>query len=254
MIRNMIIERVEDAKYMANAYLVAEGTGGRGVLIDGNGVIDPLLGRIARDQITITHILLTHHHPDHVADLDRYRQVFPSVPVVAHPETSQELGDGAVDITLRDGDHVESGELSFKALDTPGHCQGHFAYLLNDLECFSGDLLFRRTLGGHARPGGNFPQLKGSTMDVMMHLPPSTRVYPGHRGSTTIGEEWEDNTFIRLWRGIDPPGTGRVSVVDVGDGTLLATSPDYDGGYKGLVRFDDGVEGIFFGSRLTDVR
>lgn len=247
----MIIDRVEDQKYLANTYLVAEGPGGVGVFIDGNGEADPLLRRVDDDSITITHILLTHHHPDHVAEIARYRERFPGVPILAHGITADELDDGAVDVVLGDGDTVTTGDLTFRAIDTPGHCQGHFAFLLNDADIFTADVLFHRTLGGHARPGGNFPELKASTMDVLMALPHHLRVHPGHREPTTIGDEWEHNLFVRYWRGLDNPLDETVEVADHGTGRLLVWAPDYDGGNKGLVRFPDGTEGIFFGSRIT---
>jgi len=247
----MIIDRVEDTKWLANTYLVAEGPRGRGVLIDGNGAADPLLERIERDGIEITHILLTHHHPDHVAENERYRERFPGVPIVGHAGTAEELGEGSVDEVIADGDTVESGGLRFTAIDTPGHCQGHFAYRLNDDDVFTADVLFRRTIGGHARPGGNFPQLRTSTMDILMRLPHHLTVHPGHREPTTIGEEWDENLFIRFWRGLDRPLDEPVEVKDMGEGTMLVWAPDYDGGNKGLVRFPDGTEGVYFGSRIT---
>lgn len=246
----MIIERTEDTKWLANTYLVAEGPGGRGVLIDGNGVADALLDQIDRDDITITHILLTHHHEDHVLENARYRERFPDVPFVGHRGTEEVLGEGSLDIILEDRESIRSGSLEFTAIDTPGHCQGHFAYLCGD-DCFTADVLFHRTLGGHARPGGNFPQLKASTMDVLMKLPHHIRVHPGHKEPTTIGDEWENNLFIRFWRGLDEPLNETVQVKDMGEGTLLVWAPDYDGGNKALVRFPDGTEGIYFGSRVT---
>ena len=86
----MIIERTEHPGWLSNAYLVADRPGGHGVLIDGNGVVEPLLERIERDGITITHILNTHHHGDHVVDNDRYKRASAS-PLVAHPLTAREV-------------------------------------------------------------------------------------------------------------------------------------------------------------------
>ena len=68
----MIVERSEHPGWLSNAYLLAEEPGGSGVLIDGNGVVEPLLERVERDRIEITHILLTHYHADHVVGLGRH--------------------------------------------------------------------------------------------------------------------------------------------------------------------------------------
>jgi hypothetical protein len=86
-------------------------------------------------------------------------------------------------------------------------------------------------------------------MDVLMKLPPETRVLPGHTDETTIGREWEENPFVRVWRGAEPEGTERVRVA--GEvATLVVWSPDYDGGGKAWVRFLDGRDAIVGGSRV----
>jgi hypothetical protein len=86
-------------------------------------------------------------------------------------------------------------------------------------------------------------------MDVLMKLPPETRVLPGHTDETTIGREWEQNPFVRVWRGEDQEGTERVRV-DGREATLVVWSPDYDGKGKAWVRFDDGEDAIVGGSRV----
>ena len=93
------------------------------------------------------------------------------------------------------------------------------------------------------------PAIRGSVMDVIMKLPPETRVLPGHTDETTIGREWEENPFVRYWRGLDPPGRGALR----GGGqeaAIVVDSPDYDGKGKLLVRFADGREAIVGGSRV----
>jgi hypothetical protein len=77
-------------------------------------------------------------------------------------------------------------------------------------------------------------------------------VLPGHTDETTIGREWEENPFVRFWRGVAPGGEerGRVGGEDV---TILVDSPDYDGKGKLLVRFDDGREAILGGSRVARI-
>ena len=88
-----------------------------------------------------------------------------------------------------------------------------------------------------------------SVMDVLMTLPSETRVLPGHTEETTIGREWEENPFVRVWRGVEPEGTERCQVGGR-EGTLVVWSPDYDGKGKAMVRFADGREAIIGGSRV----
>jgi hydroxyacylglutathione hydrolase len=71
-----------------------------------------------------------------------------------------------------------------------------------------------------------------------MKLPPETVVHPGHTDPTTIGDEWEENPFIRIWRGLDAEGDDRCSVQGE-SARLVLWGPDYDGGHKAWVRWDD---------------
>jgi glyoxylase-like metal-dependent hydrolase (beta-lactamase superfamily II) len=245
----MMIERTEHPDWLTNAYLLAEQPGGYGVLIDANDVLDPLLERVEEDQISITHILLTHHHPDHVAGLDRYKEQF-DVPVVAHAETASVLGAGVVDEIIDDGGIISCGGLRIRAIYTPGHCLGHVALLVGE-DCFTADVLFNGTVGGTQPPSadGDYESLRHSVMERLMKLPPDTRVHPGHRDPTTIGKEWETNPFIRVWRGIDPE-TDLPCKVKGEPATLLLWADDYDGGNKALVRFPSGEVDIAYGSKV----
>jgi hypothetical protein len=81
-------------------------------------------------------------------------------------------------------------------------------------------------------------------------MPHERRVLPGHTDETTIGREWEHNPFVRVWRGVEPEGTEPVQVGGE-DATLVVWSPDYDGNGKAWVRFEDGVDAIVGGSRVS---
>ncbi|MDQ3865387.1 MAG: MBL fold metallo-hydrolase [Actinomycetota bacterium] len=232
----MIFERTEHPAWLSNAYLVAEGPSGRGVLVDGNGVAEPLVERIERERIEVTHILVTHRHADHVEGVEGLAQRF-GVPVLGFDR-------------LADGEVVRSGELEIEALFTPGHATDHVAFLVDGSECLTGDALFRRTVGG-TRGGGptGFVDLKGSIMERLLTLPPETRVHPGHREPTRVGEEWAENPFVRLWRGLDPEGAEPCRVRGV-DATLVLWARDYDGGHKAWVRFPSGEDAIVGGSQV----
>ena len=243
----MIVERTENPMWLSNAYLVAEG--GKGVLIDGNDELGPLLERAERDGIEITHVLVTHPHGDHVAGLAEARAQLGDPPLVAHAETAAEL-DQEVEITLGDGDKLDAGELEIEALYTPGHAAGHLAFLVDGSDVFTADVLFKGTVGGTMAPGvSGFADLQASVMRLL-ELPPETVVHPGHREPTTIAEEWERNPFVRIWRGLD--STGEESVTVWGrPATLKLWAPDYDGGNKAWIVFgDSGEEAIVGGSQV----
>lgn len=248
--RGLIVERTENAIWLSNAYLVAEGAGGKGVLIDGNDELGPLLERAERDGIEITHVLVTHPHGDHVAGLAEARGRLGDPPLVAHAECAAELGED-VAVTLADGEKLSTGALEIEAILTPGHAAGHLAFLVDGSDLFTADVLFKGTVGGTMAPGASgFADLKASVMRLM-ELPPQTRVHPGHREPTTIGAEWESNPFVRIWRGLEETGAEGVTVWDR-PATLKLWAPDYDGGNKAWIVFgDDGTEAIVGGSQVV---
>ena len=79
--------------------------------------------------------------------------------------------------------------------------------LLVDGQVFTGDTLFKGSVGGVRAPGStSYEDLKESIMGTLVKLPPETIVRPGHTDPTTIGDELENNAFIRVWRGPGPRG------------------------------------------------
>jgi glyoxylase-like metal-dependent hydrolase (beta-lactamase superfamily II) len=246
----LIVERTENPVWLSNAYLVADETGGKGVLIDGNDELGLLLERAERDGIEITHVLVTHPHPDHVAGLAEARESLGNPPLVGHAETAAEL-DQDVAIVLADGEKLSTGGLEIEAILTPGHAAGHLAFLVGGTDLFTADVLFKGTVGGTMAPGASgFADLKASVMRLM-ELPAETRVHPGHREPTTIGAEWESNPFVRIWRGLEQTGEEPVTVWDR-PATLKLWAPDYDGGNKAWIVFgDDGLEAIVGGSQVV---
>jgi hydroxyacylglutathione hydrolase len=244
----VIIERAEHPDWLSNAYLVAhEGTG---VLVDNNGAARSLYEKVEEQEIELTHILLTHHHMDHVVGIAELKQRY-GIPVLAHAKAAAELEDGLVDQTLEDGEKLATGELRIEALLTEGHAPGHLSLLFNAGDCITADVLFKGTVGGTRAPGATgYADLKSSIMDRLMQLPPETRIHPGHVGPTTVQSEWESNPFIRIWRGLDEEGSESCKVGDQ-EATLVLWAPDYDGTNKAWVRFPDGEDAIVGGSQVT---
>ncbi len=245
----MIVERTENPQWLSNAYLVADEVGGKGVLIDGNDDLGPLLARAEQDGIEITHILITHPHGDHIAGLAAAQEQLGGVPMVAHAEALGEIED-EVDETIAGGETLSTGGLEIEAISTPGHAAGHVAFLVNGTDVFTADVLFKGTVGGTMAPGASgFEDLKASVMRLM-ELHPETAVHPGHREPTTIGAERADNPFVRIWRGEDETGEEQVTVWGR-PATMKLWAPDYDGGNKAWIVFgDDGTEAIVGGSQV----
>jgi len=209
--------------WLSNAYLVADREGGTAVFVDSGAPLEPLHEAVERLGLTVTHLLTTHADADHVAGDDELRGRY-GLEIVKGP--------------------LETGDLIFEALPTPGHKDDHLTFVANGEAAFSGDVLFKDAVGG-----GDFEQIRRSVMDVLMLLPPETRVLPGHTDETTIGREWEENPFVVVWRGAEPEGTEPVRVGGE-DATLIVWSPDYDGKGKAWVRFADGRDAIVGGSRV----
>ena len=231
--------------WLSNTYLVADREGGSALVIDAGGPCAPLLAAAERLGVDVRTLLLTHHHHDHVAEADAWKDV----EVLAHPIEAEQLE--GVDRTIEPGETLTVGGLQVETLLTPGHTSGMLNFVIDGTDVFTGDTLFKGSVGGVRAPGStSFADLKRSIMDVLMKLPPETRVHPGHTDPTTIADEWEHNAFVRLWRGLDEQGSEACKVWDR-EATLVLWAPDYDGGNKAWVRWPDGNDDIVPGSQVV---
>jgi glyoxylase-like metal-dependent hydrolase (beta-lactamase superfamily II) len=206
--------------YLSNAYLVASEEGGKAVFVDSGAPLEPLRQAIDRWRVEPVAILRTHSHGDHVEHESELR-----LPVHT--------------------DAFEVDGLQVEAYPTPGHSDDMVAFVVNGEAVFTGDTLFKDSVGG-----GDFARVRSSVMEVLFGLPHELRVLPGHTDETTLAREWEHNPFVLVWRGAEPEGT-EACTVGGDDATLIVWSPDYDGGGKAWVRFADGRDAIVGGSRVT---
>ncbi len=241
----MILERSMNDQFLSNTYVVADERGGTAVMIDAGGPVEPLLEAIEAGDLTLSHVLLTHHHWDHVAELEKVLERHPEAKVLGH-EAEDVEGRTA---TIAPGDVIEAGGLRIEALHTPGHTAGMLSFVV-DGHVFTGDTLFKGSVGGVRAPGHTtFEDIRASIMDTLLQLPPETEIHPGHTEPTTVADEWEGNAFVRVWRGLDPEGDEPCTAMGE-PATLVLLGDDYDGGHKAWVRWPDGRDDIVPGSQV----
>jgi glyoxylase-like metal-dependent hydrolase (beta-lactamase superfamily II) len=280
----VIVETSMHPQFLSNTYLVADGDGGPAFFVDAGGPVAPLIDAADRLGLTPTHVLLTHHHFDHVSDVGALRERWPDLEVLISPvelELITAAAKNADDETrvpkmspIEAGDTVGLGELEVRPLRTPGHTAGMLSFLVGERSragggsrrssasvapggfsggeavVFTGDTLFKNSVGGVRAPGhSTYADLRDSIMGTLMELPPETVIYPGHSEPTTVAQEWQDNGFIRVWRGLDPEGAEPCTALGE-PATLVLLGQDYDGGTKAWIRWPDGADDIVPGSRV----
>jgi glyoxylase-like metal-dependent hydrolase (beta-lactamase superfamily II) len=242
----MIVEHAQLPDFLTNTYVVGE-PGGTAFFVDAGGPVAPLIEIVEREGMTPTHVLLTHHHYDHVLALPELLERWPDLEVLIHP-AERDLVDAATG-DLVPGETLTIGGKTIEVLHTPGHTAGMVALLVEG-QVFTGDTLFKGSVGGVRAPGStSYADLKASIMDTLVKLPPETIVQPGHSDPSTIGDELEHNAFIRVWRGLDPEGDEPCTALGE-PATLVLFGDDYDGGHKAWVRWPDGRDDIVPGSQV----
>lgn len=199
-----------------NTYLVWDDATGEAVAIDPGMLFDKERDAFDREVehlgLTLKLVLQTHLHLDHCFGSNHVAKSF-GVPIAAH-EADAVFGTTIADqcarfgikmamepvqITrpLSAGDHIALGECTLQVLHVPGHSPGGLAFYCPQAGVvFSGDSLFRRSIGRTDLLGGSLDELLQSIQQQLFTLPESTIVYSGHGPSTTIGEELRLNPFL----------------------------------------------------------
>lgn len=256
-------------QFLSNTYLVAASSDGDAFFVDAGGPVEPLIRAAQRLALKPSHVLLTHHHFDHVSEVGALRERWPSIEVLIQPLERELLGGEQEVSEIDAGRTLAIGGLEVRPLHTPGHTAGMLSFLVSHpsgapgghssgpggftgrgAAVFTGDTLFKGSVGGVRAPGHTtYVDLRDSIMGTLMELPDDTIVHPGHADATTVRQEWETNAFIRVWRGLDAEESRRCTALGR-EATLVLLGADYDGGSKAWVRWPDGSDDIVPGSQV----
>ena len=207
----MIIKTLAVGPLMANCFIVGCEVSREGVVIDPGDEAQRILDEVAALKLTITHILNTHGHFDHVG-ANRGVQAATGARLLIHaldaPMLSQLKATAAAwgmaaedsppaDQVLSEGDRIVFGTHTLAVLHTPGHTPGGVS-LVADGQVFVGDTLFAGSIGRSDFPGGDHDTLVASIRTKLFKLPDTMTVYTGHGPETTIGREKRSNPFVGL--------------------------------------------------------
>jgi glyoxylase-like metal-dependent hydrolase (beta-lactamase superfamily II) len=190
----MIFKQVLVGTFQNFAYIIGEPQTQQAALVDPAWEIDNLLSLCKAAGLSVSYVINTHSHHDHVQGNDAVVERT-HAKVVAHRSSPVRK-----DIPVSDGDSVQIGSLKVQVIHTPGHCPDHIC-LLVDGNVLTGDTLFVGECGRTDLEGGDPGAMYESLFNKLMVLDDSTEVYPGHdygpRPSSTIGEERRTNYTLK---------------------------------------------------------
>jgi glyoxylase-like metal-dependent hydrolase (beta-lactamase superfamily II) len=205
-----------------NCYVARPDGGERAVIVDPGEEAERILEAVEKLGVAIDAILITHCHFDHigaVAPVARATEAPVYCPQIEVPVLADVMsyvpwpGFGPyesydADRAVAGGEHLSLAGLAIDVLFTPGHSPGHVTYAIpEERSLFSGDVLFKGSVGRTDLPGGDWDTLLESIRALVEGHPEETTVYPGHMGITTLGAERATNPFLRELAH-DPPARG----------------------------------------------
>ncbi|WP_138159074.1 MBL fold metallo-hydrolase [Peptoniphilus catoniae] len=198
---NFKIIRLIVGSYQANCYVVFDEEN-RAIIIDPGAQSDYIRETIEHRDLKVDKIIVTHAHPDHFGAMEELSKYFKVKTYIGKHENeilkkrSSEIGkEVSADVLVRNGEEISFGENYFKVIKTPGHTPDGMCLLIDNI-LFSGDTLFRGSIGRTDFEGGDYKTML-NTLKNLMELPEDTLVLPGHGPETTIGDEKATNPFIK---------------------------------------------------------
>ncbi|MEP7015488.1 MAG: MBL fold metallo-hydrolase [Verrucomicrobiota bacterium] len=175
---------------LVNAYVVWDPKSKEAAAFDTGADCSEMLQFIKDKKLTVKLILLTHAHPDHIADLTRLQEET-AAPVFV---SARELVSGAE--AINEGKHFQLGQIAIESRLTWGHSRGGMTYVATGLThpvAIAGDSIFAGSMGGGSISYNDALQ---NNLEKILTLPDDTIICPGHGPMTTVGEEKEHNPFF----------------------------------------------------------
>ena len=207
----MIHEILPVGPLQCNCSIIGDENTREAMVIDPGDDIEDVLAILRRHQLQVKQIVITHAHIDHVGGAMKLRAATGAAILLNENDyallqmldiQAQWIGMAApgkveIDASLGGSDRVTAGGLTADVMHTPGHTEGSIClYFPAEKKLIAGDTLFAGSIGRTDLPGGSFPKILDSLHEKVLALPDDTVVIPGHRSSTTIGEERESNPFL----------------------------------------------------------
>lgn len=205
----MKIITLQTGELFVNCYIVFKEGKNEAIAIDPGGSEDKIFYKLQQNNLTITHILLTHGHFDHIGAVRAIKEKY-GAKICIHKSDAAMLADPAknlsvfidnpviepsADILLQDKQMLNAGGMDVKVLHTPGHSEGSVCYMIEDA-LFTGDTLFYMSVGRTDFPGCSMEKMMHSLTHVLGVLKENYTVYPGHGISSTLDEEKCNNPFF----------------------------------------------------------
>ncbi|MGC9974938.1 MAG: MBL fold metallo-hydrolase [Gaiellaceae bacterium] len=207
---SLVVDRYELGPLQTNCYVVRrKRAAAEAVVVDPGGDITQLRLELARMGARVAAVLLTHGHWDHVLGVVDLVEATGAPVYLGEAEVS-ELESGAPELMgfpplrsfdpehlLVGGETLELAGLEIEVVSVPGHRPGHMAFAIDGC-LFSGDVLFRGSVGRADLPGGDWPTLMATLEMLVERFPPETVIYSGHGPETTLEAELRSNPFLKL--------------------------------------------------------
>lgn len=218
----MIIEEITVTAFQQHTRVVGCEETGRAICIDPGDEALRIVEVLARHELELQAIALTHAHMDHVGGVAALKKLRPAAQIIIHaadeplykglPDQPSWLGippsrwaalgfeyeePPPVDEYWTDGQTYNVGKLAFQVLHCPGHTPGHVVlFEAQERKVFVGDCLFAGSVGRTDLPGGSSEQLMDSLLNKIVPLGDDVEVHSGHGPVTTIGRERLTNPFL----------------------------------------------------------